>query len=294
MLDLHYLKLFHVVADRQNFTKASEILHMTQPALSIQIKKLEDGLGMKLFDKNKNKIQLNANGMILKKYTDEIFKLIDEATQELMNESQFIQGEIAIGGSNTPGTYILPRIIGLFKSKYPHVKIHLKIGTTEEITYWVSTGAVDFAINGGEMNYSSGIESVKLMEDEIIFITAKDSFLKEKVPIELLEQTNFMIHSVNSALYQVVKDFFNEFNIKNACTMDFNTIEAIKQAVAANLGVTLIPSVAAQLELELGIIKKLPIGGKKRVYPYYLISNKQHYLSPASKKFIEYINNYFK
>ncbi|MGL4799380.1 MAG: LysR family transcriptional regulator [Cellulosilyticaceae bacterium] len=292
MLDLHYLKLFHVVAQNQSFTKASEILHITQPALSIQIKKLEEGLGMKLFDKTGNKIQLNANGTLLLSYTKQIFELIDEATHKLVDESQLIQGEINIGGSNTPGTYILPKIIGRFKEKYPYVKINLKIGTTEEIAYLVTTGNIDIAINGGYIDYGNAIESLKLMDDEIILAASKTSELEANVTAEALGKANFIIHDTNSQLYKVVKDFLKTKDIERECTLAFNTIDAIKQAVAANLGVSLIPKVALELELELGMIKQLYIG-EPQSYPYYLIYNKYKYLSPAKKKFIQCIQTFF-
>lgn len=293
MLDLHYLKLFHVVAQTENFTKASEILHMTQPALSIQIKKLEEGLALKLFNKNGNKIQLNANGTLLKAYTDQIFQLVDEVAQKLVDENQLIRGEINIGGSNTPGTYILPQIIGHFKAKYPDVKINLKIGTTEEITHLIHTGTIDIAINGGELIYGSIIGSRKLMEDDIILAAGKSCALQGTVTKDDLEKVEFIVHSINSQLYKVMKDFFDTFQLSHESTMAFNSIDAIKQAVTAHLGLALIPSVALQLELEIGSIRQLNTGDKKWVYPYYLIWNKQRYLSPATKMFIAFIDDYF-
>ncbi|MEG0580304.1 MAG: LysR family transcriptional regulator, partial [Niameybacter sp.] len=107
------------IATLGSITKASEYLHTSQPSLSVQLKKLEDSLGLKLFNKLGNKLFLNDNGQLLFNYTKQIFSLIEDAENKLLFCKETVSGSIFIGGSNTPGAYILPKIIGKFKAIYP-------------------------------------------------------------------------------------------------------------------------------------------------------------------------------
>lgn len=289
-MDLHYLKLFHTVAEYESFTKASEVLHISQPALSIQIKKLEGNLKIKLFDKVGNKIILNENGKVLFTYTQKIFNIIEEAEATLLKKRTEIGGVINVGGSNTPGTYILPQIIGHFKNIYPNVTINLHISTTDEIARRIENASLDFAVNGGIMSYSNSIYTEKLIKDPLVIAASVDCIYaqKENVTQDELKNLNFIVHESNSQLFRTAKSFIDTLNAPfEQIRLTLGNIDAIKQAVIANLGISLIPKSAIMLELKLGIIKELKYSGNQLFYPYSLIYNKNKYLSLASHKLIE-------
>lgn len=174
-MDLHYLKLFDTVASLGSMTKASEQMHISQSALSIQIKKLKDGLGLKLFNKIGNKLILNKNGKILLGYTQQIFYLVQEASNKLTDRKLTISGQIVIGGSNTAGSYLLPAIIGKFKERYPHVTMTLHIGNTYEIANLIYNDVLNFAVNGGDMTYSSQTTIIPLNEDPLMLVASPSS-----------------------------------------------------------------------------------------------------------------------
>lgn len=289
-MELHYLKLFHAVAEYESFTKAAEVLHISQPALSIQIKKLEESLELKVFDKIGNRIVLNENGKTLFTYTQKIFNILDEAEATLLNKRTEISGVINVGGSNTPGTYILPQIIGHFKNSYPNVTINLHISTTDEIARRVENGYLDFAVNGGVMSYNNTIYTEKLIEDPLVIAASLDCAYtqKEHVTLSELKNLNFIVHESNSQLFRTAKTFIDSLNAPiEQIRLTLGNIDAIKQAVIANLGVALIPKSAIMLELKLGIIKELMVPDNQLFYPYNLIYNKNKYLSLASKKLIQ-------
>lgn len=291
-MELHYLKLFHTVAEYESFTKASEVLHISQPALSIQIKKLEESLKLKLFDKVGNKITLNENGKILFTYTQKIFNIVKDAEATLLNKQTEISGVVNIGGSNTPGTYLLPQIIGHFKNDYPHVTINLHISTTDEIARCIENASLDFAVNGGVMPYNNATYVEPLIEDPLIIAASLNCIYahKEYVTEEELKKLNFIVHESNSQLYRTAKSFIDSLNAPfEQIRLALGNIDAIKQAVIANLGVALIPKSAIMLELKLGIIKELKFSGNQLFYPYNLIYNKNKYLSPAAQKLIQYV-----
>lgn len=293
-MELHYLHLFNAVATYESFTKASDALHISQSALSIQIKKLEDELSLRLFDKVGNKIALNENGKILFDYTQKVFSLIEEAEHTLIEKRSAISGSILIGGSNTPGTYILPRILGEFKQLYPNVKLDLYIASTDEIALLIEENHLDFAINGGNITYSSKVLVHKLKDDDLIISASPHSHYAscDTLTLDNLMDAQFIVHGINSQLCKEVESFIHTHHLKGTISMRLGSIDAIKQAVAANLGISLIPFSAVALELKTKQIVELKLQNLAYVYPYNLIHHKNRYLSPANLKLIEFIKNF--
>lgn len=288
-MDLHYLKIFNTVAQEQSFTKASEILHISQPALSIQIKKLEEQIELKLFNKIGNKIYLSENGEMLYEYTQKLFALVEEIENNLSNKKEFVGGTLNIGGSNTPGTYILPSIIGEFKKIYPNVNINVHIGNTSEIELLINNGTLDIAVNGGANEYNKNIYVEKLIEDELVLVASPNYpyAKKEEITIADISKMSFIVHKTDSQLYTFYKKFIEDINAVENVSMYLGNIDAMKRAVFANLGVSLMPFAAVQLELEMGLLKRLPFEHIKDYYPYNLIYNKNKSLSNTAKKFID-------
>ncbi len=293
-MDLHYLKLFDTVASLGSMTKASEHMHISQPALSIQIKKLEDGLGLKLFNKIGTRLILNENGEILFHYTKQIFQLVQEASNQLTDRKLTISGQITIGGSNTAGSYLLPRIIGAFKQLYPQVTIELHIGNTYEIANLIYNDVLDFAINGGDVAYTSQTQVIPLKEDPLVLVASPKSDYIEQHPLlpEDLEAATFIVHQNNSQLYLAYKKAITELHLEENIAMTLGSIDAIKQAVAADLGLAFIPYSAALMELQLGLLIQLEVKNMHWVYPYNLIYNKSKFLSPATLRLIEMVKEH--
>lgn len=295
-MDLHYLEIFNTVAQYQSYIKASEILHISQPALSVQIKKLEGQIGLKLFDRIGNRIQLSENGIMLQDYTKRIFSIVDELENNIKDKQNFIGGTLNIGGSNTPGAYILPEVIGEFKKLYPAIKINLHIANTTEISHLINNGTLDIAINGGSCIYHNYIYSEKLFEDKLLIVASPQNPYCEYdvITLEDLEKMSFVVHKTDSQLYTYFKKFIDNLNIPENISMYIGNIDAIKQAVSSNLGVSLIPYVAVKFELHYDILKVLNFPDYQLNYSYSLIYNQNKALSATSKKFIEFVRTKIK
>lgn len=295
-MELHHLKIFNTVATYQSYTKAAAELHISQPALSMQVKKLEDNLDTKLFDKIGNRIVLNQNGHVLFDYTQQIFDLIKQAENKFQTMNGVISGELSIGGSNTPGTYMLPKIIGIFKKQYPLVKVDLHISSTDEIASLIEKGQLDFAVNGGEIVYDRPICSTFLMKEELIIAASPQNPLvsKSRLTVDDFQDQELIIHESNSQLYKKVYDFALELGLESNISYILGNISSIKQAIEANIGISLIPYSAVALELRLGILSALYLENKTYEYEYNLIYNKQKYISPAGKLLMELIEKTFK
>jgi DNA-binding transcriptional LysR family regulator len=288
-LELHYLRIFHTIAKCMSFKKASEALHLSQPALSIQIKKLESGTGMKLFNKIGNRIVLSEDGKMLYGYTQKIFAIVEELENHVQNLGNEIGGSINLGASNTPGVYILPKVIGEMKKRYPGVTVNLHVADTSEITNLIENGTLDVAVNGGNCNYNSSIVVEKLLDDRLVVVASPDNPLKDKdtISIKELAKTAFVVHSTTSQLYTYYKKFIEIYGISENIGMHFGSIDAIKYAIYADLGVSILPYYAVKSEIEKGMLTQLNISCSKLEYPYSLIHNKHKHLSTASAKFIE-------
>ncbi len=292
-MDLHYLEIFNTVAMYESYKKASETLHISQPALSIQIKKLEEQIGLKLFSKNGIKIVLSENGVMLFNYTKRIFDIVDEIENTISDKKEFIGGTLNIGGSNTPGSYILPEIIGEFKKTYPNVHINLHIANTAEILHLINNGTLDVAVNGGNCVYNNYIYADKILEDRLVLISSPVvSFCKnEIVSIDELKSQCFVVHKTDSQLYTYYKRFIEELQVEENVSMYLGSIDAIKKAVSSNLGISLIPYAAVKFELQFGLLKELIIPDYQLMYPYSLIYNQNKFLSVTTRKFIALIRS---
>lgn len=288
-MDLHYLEIFNTVAKYTSFKKASEILHISQPAVSIQVKKLEGQIGLKLFYKIGNTMYLSESGVMLYNYTNKIFTIVEEMEHKISSHNEFVGGTINLGGSNTPGTYILPVVIGEMKKLYPSVTVNLHIANTSEITTLVENGALDVAVNGGDCIYNDYVMAEKLFDDKLVIVASPSNRLceKESVSLDDLEEEGFIVHETTSQLYTCYKVFIDEFDLPENINMFLGSIDAIKHAVIANLGISLIPYYAVKYEMKQGLLKEVKIERGKFFYPYNLIYNKRKNTSLTTQKFIE-------
>ncbi|MDF2889985.1 MAG: transcriptional regulator, LysR family [Clostridia bacterium] len=295
-MNLGYLKLFNTLATELSFSKAASLLYISQPAVSIQIKKLEEDLGFKLFDRVGKHLALTENGDILYQYTKKIFDLVDEADIVLMNKYSNLKGIVEIGASNTPGTYLLPRIMREFSETFPEVIANLHIGNTYEVEKMILENRVDFAIKGGDVIYNSKLYVEWLAEDEIIFITSPKSCLagREYVDYHELEKCKFIVHEKNSRLYNLVQHILQDIDLLDNITMTMGHVDAIKQAVRLELGIAAVPISTVEDELKSGSLCQFRIKGKSWFYPYNLVYNKDRHRSPASRRLMELVRERMK
>jgi DNA-binding transcriptional LysR family regulator len=295
-MNLSYLKLFNTLATELSFSKAASLLYISQPAVSIQIKKLEEDMGFKLFDRVGKQLQMTENGEILYQYTKKIFGLVDEADAVLTKKYASIKGIVEVGASNTPGTYIMPRVLFEFSEEFPEVVTNLHIGNTFEVEKMVLENIVDFAIKGGDVLYNSKLYVEWLAEDEVIFITAPESCLagREFVDCSELINSKFILHEKNSRLHNLVQHILDDLGLLNNVTMTVGHVDAIKQAVRMELGIAAVPLSTVEDELKSGSLCQFRIRHKNWFYPYNLVYNKERHRSPASRRLMELVKERMK
>ena len=294
-MDLHYLEIFNTVARLQSYRKASAELHISQPALSTEVKKLEEQIGLQLFDRIGNRIYLNRNGQMLQEYTCQIFTIVDNMKQRIEDEKNHIGGTINIGASNTPATYILPELMSEFTSIYPDVRFNMNVGSTSEIAGQIKDGQIDLAINGGKTRYSAQIQVERLIDDSLIVIASSSNPLSDikKVCRKDLADQNFIVHKANSQLYIFYEKMIHQLGISEKIGMSLGSIEAIKTAVLMNVGIALVPKVSVASELKNGELCIVPLSLSEMDYPYSMIYNRSKALSTPAQKFLNFVHQKF-
>ena len=246
---LQQLRIVKTIVVEKSFKTAAEVLFMSQPSVSKQVKLLENRLGILLFDRSNRKIKLTEGGKLFLQYADRTLSLCEETCRALNDLKNGDRGNLTVGASQTIGTYFVPRIIALFAKDYPQIKLNVEVDSTRIITKRVIDRDIDIALVGGQIpqELNKKLEIEIFAEDELSLIVPKSHpFVTNKLKIiskEDLYHLNFITLSDTSTIRKFIdtiliqnKIEISQFNI----IMQLNSIEAIKTAVSLGLGVAFV------------------------------------------------------
>jgi DNA-binding transcriptional LysR family regulator len=267
------LKVFRTVAEHLNFRKAAEHLFLTQPAVTLQIKALEDDLGIRLFDRAANRVSLTPQGSLLLVYAKKIAALVSQAEQELGSEDGKVSGELSLGVSTTIAQYVLPRLLGAFLDEHPRVQFSLHSGNTDEIVHLLLDNKLSLGLIEGPAR-DRGIHTEPFMQDELVLIMPR-AFASDRMSHDQLLGSNLLMREQGSGSRRVVELALEHAGLKLKSfkhVMDLDSTEAIKSAVEVGLGVGFVSRWAISKELELGALKVVDVPGLKIARHFSLIS----------------------
>ena len=289
---LQQLRIFKAVATEKNFTKAAEVLYLSQPSLSKQIKTLEKNLDILLINRENNKISLTENGKVFLQYSERILALCEESCRALIDLRNGDRGNLTVGASQTIGTYLMPRVLALFAQNYPQIDLKVQVNSTRLIANNVLNREIDIAVVGGEIpdELKKNLTITYFVEDELSLIISKSHPFakKKKINKENLYYLNFITLNSNSTIRKFIDNILiqNEIEPKQLkIVMQFNSIEGIKTAVSLGLGAAFVSSSAIEKEIELKTIKILKIENIKITRKLSIISNPECYKSKAFELF---------
>lgn len=289
---LQQLRILKAVATEKNFTKAAEVLYLSQPSLSKQIKTLEKNLDIILINRESNRISLTENGKVFLQYSERILALCEESCRALIDLKNGDRGSLTVGASQTVGTYLMPRILALFAQNYPQIDLKVQVNCTQIIVDHLLKGEIDIALVGGEVSnkLKKPLTIQNFVEDEISLIisTSHPFAKKKKINKEDLYYLNFITLNSNSTIRKFIENILtqNEIETKQLkIVMQLNSIEGIKTAVSLGLGAAFVSSSAIEKELELKAIEVLKIENIKITRTLSIISNPEYYKSKAFKFF---------
>ena len=267
------LKVFRTVAEHLSFRKAAEHLFLTQPAVTLQIKALEDDLGIRLFDRAANRVSLTPQGSLLLAYAKKIAALVSQAEQELGSEDGKVSGELSLGVSTTIAQYVLPRLLGAFLDEHPRVQFSLHSGNTDEIVHLLLDNKLSLGLIEGPAR-DRGIHTEPFMQDELVLIMPR-AFASDRMSHDQFLASNLLMREQGSGSRRVVELALEHAGLKLKSfkhVMDLDSTEAIKSAVEVGLGIGFVSRWAISKELELGALKVVDVPGLKITRHFSLIS----------------------
>jgi DNA-binding transcriptional LysR family regulator len=305
-MDFHQLRVFLEVARQKSFSRAAENIFLSQPTISAHIKTLENEVGTPLLDRSQRELQLTEAGKILFQYAQELLEIKEEALSAIQKEYKIVKGHLEIAASSVPGAYLLPGLLKSFHREYPGVTFSVLLRDTKQVLQSIKDYTYDLGFTG-EPGMQEGLGQVKLVEDELILITSPET----KLPV--IEETGsqlpttelkacininmpFILREPGSATRKVFekalkKQFGN--NIALNVIGYLESQEAIKEAVKAGLGLTVISRKAVEEELRAGLLEGYRLKDLSLKRNFYLVFRKKRILPPLSHAFLQFTLKFF-
>ena len=291
---LDQLRILKAIVHEGSFKKAADSLYVTQPAVSLQIQNLEKQLEITIFDRGGRKAELTEAGKLLIKYSERILNECQETCKAIEDLNNLKGGSLIVGASQTTGTYLMPRMIGLFRQKYPLVAVQLQIHSTRRTGWSVANGQIDLAIIGGQLplELNEILDITPYANDELaLVLPIKHPLAKlQELSKEDLYKLSFVTLDTQSTTRKVVDQLLIQSGLdvhRLRIEMELNSFEAIKNAVQSGLGAAFLPVVSIERELAAGTIHKQKVTDLEVKRELKLIANPGRYSSRAADAFIE-------
>ena len=291
---LQQLRILKAVASEKSFTRAAEILYVSQPSLSKQIKVLENRLGIVLLNRENSTISLTEAGRVFLQYSERILALCEESCRALNDVKNGDRGNLTVGASQTIGTYLMPRVLALFAQNYPQINIKVQVDSTRVIAKNVVNRDIDIAVVGGDIpeELKKNLDIENFVEDELILIVPKSHpfALKKykKINKDDLYHLNFITLNSTSTIRKFIDNILIQNDIETKqfnIIMQLNSIEGIKTAVSLGLGAAFVSSSAIEKEIKLKTVEIITIENIRITRRLSIITNRQCYKSKALEFF---------
>jgi DNA-binding transcriptional LysR family regulator len=291
------LQVFHTVARLLSFTKAAETLHMTQPAVTFQVRQLEEHFNTRLFDRTHNRISLTEAGKRVFEYSDRIFEHYAEMESAVREMTGDVSGVLMIGASTTIAEYLLPALLGDFKKKYPDVNVQLKVSNSDGIVHMVENNVIDLGVvESPVMNKNLVVEVCRI--DQLVAVVTPGHPLADRTSVsigDLLEHP-YICREEGSGTREVIAEYMTQQGVNAGqvhLTMELGSPESIKGAVEAGMGVSIISLATVQKELKLGTLVALTMEPSLE-RPFSFVHQKQKFRHRAMDELLEFARSYCK
>jgi len=289
-INVHQLKIFHTVARSGSFSRAAAELLISQPSVSIQVGDLERQFGTDLFEQVGKHVRLTEAGRVLDGYAARILALIDE-TRVAMDEVKGLRrGRLLLGATPTPGTYLLPALLGRFKEQYPSIEISLRLADTRRIQEMLLQHQLDLGVIGGSVSFPD-LEAAVLLNDELVLVVAPSHPFAALPSVRVADLAGepFILRERGSGNREAADEALHRAGVHVTPVFEVEGAEMVKQAVAANLGLSILSRCAVELEVAAGRLRIVPIEGLRIERAISLLSRRDPRLPRVAQAFLEMI-----
>ena len=286
-MNLHHLAIFATVAANGSLTASARKLHVSQPALSRELKAFEQRLGVTLFERHAKGMRLTQAGEVLNRYAVRLFELERTAEAAMQEIAGALRGRLTLGASNTIGTYVLPPLLATFRRQRPHVEISLFVGNTEQVSQGVDDMRFMLGFIEGPLHLQ-GLRSTVFQHDEIMPVAAPDHplFARKALKPEDLSGEPLLMREHGSGTRELIAAALQRQNITPGETMEFGNTEALKRAAVHGGGIAWLPRICMLNELADGSLRTLPVRELTITRPLMMVERESAQMEPAAAAFV--------
>ncbi len=286
---LRQLEIFAAVARLGGYTRAAEALHLTQPTVSMQVKKLAEAMGAEILESRGRELALTPEGERLLAAAEDIFDRLQQLEEECQALSGEVRGNLRIAAVTT-AKYFLPRLLGEFLKIHPDVEPHLAVTNRARVIELLRSGAEDLIVMG-RVPAGLEVEAHPFLENELVVVAPPDHPLRDerRIPLSRIAEARFLVREPGSGTRTAVDNLFAEHGLNVRPTMELGSSEAIKQAVLAGLGVSVLPLHNIHRELKSGDIIVLDVEHFPLRRRWYAVHLKGRRLSLVAQAFLDFL-----
>lgn len=295
-MNFHQLHIFYTVSERGSFSAAAQTLHMTQPAVTMQIQALEDYFGTKLFDRSTKKIIITEAGLTLMPFAVRSMQLMRETDQAMSAFTHMLEGRLMLGASLTIGEYVLPRLLGPFGKEYPNISIMMKVMNTSQIMDEIHKHQLNFGLIEAPVSHPDMVIE-PVMGDELKLIVPGEHPLAVQSEVTLAQALAypFVLRERGSGTRRVMEEQLEANGLDPAAmqiVMELGSTGAVKSAVEAGLGITIISTSSVKHEVALGLLKIVNLTDASFKRQFYAIHLKSTLLPISAVTFLSFLRQH--
>ncbi len=292
-MNLHHLKVFHAVAHTENFSHAADRLFISQPAVSVQVRRLEEALGLPLVEVYGRRVHLTEAGTRLMEFADQILRLEADAEEAMAEYLDPSRGRIRVGASTTPGTYLLPGVVAGFQRQNPGVQVALELANTRSIEAKLLANELDLGIVGEDLSGDAGLVLEPWLVDRMLLIAPPGHELASgPVPPERLRGERFVLREPGSSTREFFTAQAETLGLEISQGLQLANTEAVREAVAAGLGLAVVSELAVLTDLQVGRLVALNVTGLRLERRFHLAWHRSKRLSRTGAAFLRFVQEY--
>jgi DNA-binding transcriptional LysR family regulator len=277
------LRVFAEVARHLSFARAAAALHLTPPAVTMQVKELEAQVGLPLFDRQGRQVALTTVGEYLLAYVRRMLALLKDAEDAVARFKGLQSGSLSVGMVST-AEYFVPRLLARFRAEHPAVEVQLRLGNREQLVQLMQRNEVDLAIMGRPPKEWATRAEPFAMHPHVLVTAPDHPFTRlDHVPVQALVNEGFIVRETGSGTRAALEEYMREHHVDMRVVMEMSSNESIKQAVMAGMGVSLLSLHTIALEVKLGLIATPEVEGLPVMRRWHVVNNLAKTLSPAAE-----------
>lgn len=296
MLNLYKLEIFAIVVQTGSFSAAADRLLMSQPAVSQHIQDLEASLGARLFQRGRRGVTLTEAGDTLHRYTQEILRLVAEAEDAVTDVQHLANGQVSIAATPGVGVYLLPDWTQAFRAHYPNLTVMVETSITQRIIAGLRSGQMDIGFIEGELDGADqegiGVQELEVNEQFVVVGPKHLWWSRESVQMAELAGQSMVMRQRNSQTRIWLDGRLQSAGVQVSVAAEFDNVESIKRTVAKGGDITILPDYAVRNELEMKILRAIPVEGRVLLRTLKLVWNQNAFLTPVTRTFLRFLAQY--